>query len=139
MITGCTNSTAMWWACGSHWGEITQSVAPSWNLRARSSAAAAKSADKSVSTNDPPGCAVIVILDLPSGPSALRASAHRRLSALRASAPRRLVALRASAHGRSPFNGDVFGARGIDQIERGLRRSRQRRAFVVGEGPAHPI
>ena len=28
MITGCTNSTATWWAWGSHCGEMTHKVAP---------------------------------------------------------------------------------------------------------------
>ncbi len=46
-ITGCTNSTATWWAWGSHWGEITHSVAPAWNLRASESDAEARSSLRS--------------------------------------------------------------------------------------------
>src|SRR6185437_12434752 len=43
-ITGCTNSTATCWACGSHDGATHHIVAPAWKRRAAVSAVPARSA-----------------------------------------------------------------------------------------------
>ncbi len=44
MITGCTNSTATWWAWNGQFGEAHHMVPPAENRRARASDARARSA-----------------------------------------------------------------------------------------------
>ena len=52
-ITGCTNSTATCWACGSHDGATHHMVAPAWKRRAAASAVLARSAARASSMSGP--------------------------------------------------------------------------------------